>query len=322
MHEPTVQVLGVDAKPPDVKIEGTDFVQADVRNPALVDLMRQEKVDAVCHLAFNEHRQKREADFDLNVMGAMKVFGAAAEARVRKIVFKSSTKVYGAASQNPAFLPESWPLRGRSNYGYIRYRVEIESFASGFARQFPDMCVTSLRIANAVGPTHNGPFCRLLRGRIVPRLFGFNPMMQMIHEDDVVEAMAHALLHDRPGAYNIGAADVMPLSKILRRADCIDMPILHPLAYLGMGVLNGTPLKTARYFPIDVDYLRYRWVGDLTKMNESFGWAPEYSAAEALAAFVNNNKGRNTPQQEALAQQEAFLQEALERRRANAEETN
>lgn len=320
VKEPDFRVIGIDARPPKVKVEGMDFVQADVRNPALVDLLRLEKVDAVCHLAFSEHRQRSEADFDLNVMGAMKVFGACAEARVKKIVFKSSTKVYGAQANNPAFLPESWPLRGKSKYGYIRYRVEIESFASGFAKQFPDITVTSLRVANVVGPTHNGPFCRLLRSRVVPRLMGFNPIMQMIHEDDVVEAMAHALMHDRPGAYNIGAADLMPLVKILRLAHCVDVPVLHPFAYWSMGILNGTPLKTAQYFPLDVDYLRYRWVGDLTKMNQSFGWVPQHSAAEALAEFVKN-KRRSIRKHEELALDEQFLTEAIrQRRQAQAEE--
>lgn len=314
VKEPGFRVIGLDARPPKVKVEGLDFVQSDVRNPALVDLLRLEKVDIVCHLAFNEHRQKSEADFDLNVMGAMKVFGACAEAQVRKIVFKSSTKVYGAQADNPAFLPESWPLRGRSNYGYIRYRVEIESFASGFAKQFPEIMVTSLRVANVLGPTHNGPFCRLLRGRVVPRLLGFNPVMQMIHEDDVVEALTHAISHDRPGAFNIAAADLMPLVKALRLANCVDVPVVHPLAYWSMGILNGTPLKTAQYFPLDVDYLRYRWVGDLRKMQEQFGWLPRHTAAETLAEFAAN-KGRTVEDHEELAQSELFLLEALQQRR-------
>lgn len=290
---PGLRVLGLDSNMPRHKVEGMDFIQTDIRNPLLVDLLKVEQVDTICHLTFNERRRKSEADFDLNVMGTMKVFGAAREAGVRKIVLKSSTDVYGASPSNPAFLPESWPLQGNKQYGYTSYRIEIEAFAQGFSKQFADeMLVTTLRFANIVGPTAVTPMTKLLSQTITPTLLGFNPLLQIIHEDDVVEALAHAVLEDVPGVFNIGTAEPQPLLRMLRLVHNIDVPILHPLAYWSVRLLRGTPLKPVAYFPLGLDYLRYRWVGDVQKMEQSFGFEPTHTAVDTITEFATHKQGQ------------------------------
>jgi UDP-glucose 4-epimerase len=75
-------VIGLDAEPPPEDIQGLDFIQADIRNPLLVDLFKSESVQTVCHLAFVESARLSETAFDLNVMGTLKVMGACVEAGV------------------------------------------------------------------------------------------------------------------------------------------------------------------------------------------------------------------------------------------------
>lgn len=312
-QEPHLHVVGVDTQMPPYKIEGLDFIQTDIRNPLFVELLREEKVQTVCHLAFRESRRKSEADFDLNVMGTMKVFGAAAEAGVQKIIQMSSTAIYGAAPHNPAFLPESWPLNGSKEYGYIRYRIEIEEFSEGFAQQFPHMTLTTLRFANILGPTVKTPLSALLSMDVVPTLLGFTPMMQLIHEDDVVEALAHAIAQDVPGTFNVAALDPVPLEKMLRLMGNWELPLLHPLAYVGVNLLAGTPLKPLRYFPLDLDYLRYRWVADVQKMQEKMGFMPQKSAVETIQQFAQLKRG--TKQEPADALDPEQLRHILEQRK-------
>lgn len=292
-QDTSLRVLGIDSKTPRHKVEGMDFIQTDIRNPLLVDLLKVEEVDTVCHLTFHERRRKSESDFDLNVMGTMKVFGACREAGVRKIVLKSGLDVYGAHADNPAFLPESWPLRGNKQYGYTRYRIEIEEFAQGFSKQFADeVTVTILRLANIVGPTAVTPMTKLLRQKITPTLLGFNPLMQILHEDDAVEALVHAVREDVPGVYNIGTSDPLPLLRMLRLMHHVDLPIFHPLAYWSVAMLRGTPFKPAAYLPLGLDSLRYRWVGDTQKMETSFGWMPQHTAVETIEEFAQHHKGQ------------------------------
>ncbi len=315
LAEPAVHVIGVDAKAPQDAPDGLDFVQADIRNPLLADLLRAEQVDAVCHLAFTESRRRNEANFDLNVMGTIQVFGAAAEAGVRKIVHRSSTAVYGATPQNPAFLTEGHPLQGSRQYGYTRYMVEIEEFCDGFRPQQPDMVVTTLRFANIVGPTAVSPLTKLLQGKTAPMLLGFDPMLQIIHEDDVVAALVFAIRHDRPGIFNVAAEGLMPLTRVLALTNTLPLPILHPLAYWGLGNLRGR-FSPARLIPLELDYLRYRWVADTRKMRQEFSFTPQYTMEEALQEFAGLKRaGHDRPREDALAFDEDRLRHTLERRK-------
>ncbi len=291
LAESSVHVIGVDVVMPENMPDGLDFVQADIRNPLLVDLLQGEKVDTVCHLAFAESRRRNEANFDLNVMGTIKVFGAAAEAGVRKMVHRSSTAVYGATPQNPAFLTESHPLQGSRQYGYTRYMVEIEEFCHGFRQQNPDMTVTTLRFANIVGQTAVSPFVNLLKGKSAPMLLGFDPMLQIIHEDDVVEALVYAVLHDVPGVFNVAASGLMPLTRIFALTSTVPVPILHPLAYWGLRNVRGR-FSPARLVPLELDYLRYRWVADIRKMQAEMGFTPQYTMEEALKEFAGFKRTR------------------------------
>ena len=283
-----VHVIGLDAEPPEEAIKELDFIQADIRNPLLVDLFREEQVDTLCHLAFEESARSSETAFDLNVMGTMKVFGAAAEANVRKIIYMSSTLVYGAEPGNSAFLREEHALNGARarSYGYVRDRVETEGFINGFRAQVPDMILTVLRFAHIVGPKCDTPLTRFLREETAPLLMGFDPMMQVIHEDDVVSAIIHAIDNDVSGTFNVAADSPLPLMKVVGLSGKVPLPVLHPLAYLGVQMI-GPSLA-----PIDLNYLRYPCVGDLQRMREELAFTPQYAADEALREFAAQQRLR------------------------------
>jgi UDP-glucose 4-epimerase len=313
---PQMHIIGLDAEPPSSEIKGLDFVQADIRNPLLVDLLLSEEVDTVCHLAFIETIRPGEASFDYNVMGAMKLMGACSEADVRKIVLKSSMMVYGAQPQNPAFITEESPVQGSREYGYTRDMVEIEAFCDGFRRQVPDIVLTILRFSSIVGPNAETPMANFLKEPMAPILLGFDPQMQVIHEVDVVEALAHAVANDVPGIFNVAAEPILPLSKVIALASKIPVPVFHPFAYLGVGLKNALGLRRGRYAPIELDYIRYPWVGDLKNMHEGLGFEPRYTAEEALREFAGEQRLRRyMPESAAMSYDEERLRDTIERRR-------
>ncbi|NIV40333.1 MAG: epimerase, partial [Anaerolineae bacterium] len=65
--------------------------------------------------------------------------------------------------------------------------------------------LTILRFPSIVGPTVNTRMTRFLAEPWAPSLLGFDPMMQIIHEEDVVSALVHAVRHGLSGAYNVAA---------------------------------------------------------------------------------------------------------------------
>lgn len=314
LDNPEYHVIGLDPTPPKDEIKGLDFIQSDIRNPLLVELLRSEAVDTVCHLAFLKSLKPTEASFDLNVIGTMKLFGACAEAGVRKVVFKSSTMVYGALPTNSAYLMEEQSLKGSRSYGYTRDLVEIEAFCNGFFRQVPEMTLTILRFANIIGPNAETPLTHFLQQPLSPVLLGFDPMMQLIHEDDVVDAVVHAVVNDIPGVFNVAAEGIMPLSKLMALAGKPAIPIFHLFLYWGNDLIGGAHLS--HLLPFELDYLRYPWVGDLERMRLEFGFAPHYTPEEALREFAGKQRlQRYQPESKALAYDEERLRDTIERRR-------
>lgn len=313
---PGVHVMGIDTAPPKETLEALDFIQADVRNPLLTDLLSEERVDTIVHLAFLETDHPSEAAFDINVMGTMKVFGAAAAAGVKKIVVKSSTMVYGAKPDNSAFLPEERGLAAGSDLGSLRDLIEIEAFCNGFRAQNPGISLTVLRFPGIVGPTADTMMTRFLGSPLAPVLMGFDPMMQVIHEEDVVEALVCAVVQDAPGVFNVAAEGVLPFSKLRRLAGKHAPPVFHLAAYWGNPILAAFKFPVNRVWPVHLDYLRYPWVGDLTKMRYVLGFAPRYTAAEALREFAGRKRLQQFgPESPGLAYDAERLRDTLERRR-------
>jgi UDP-glucose 4-epimerase len=315
-QEGNSRIIGLDVEPPTREIEGLDFIAADVRNPLVIELLRAEKVSTVCHLAFVHSTRRSEAAFDANVMGTSKLLGACAAAGVQKVVLKSSMMVYGAHPTNSAFLTEEQPLRGSRRYGFIRDIREVEEFCNGFRRREPEMVLTVLRFSSILGPSADTPMARFLRSSWAPGLMGFDPMMQIIHEDDVVAALVQVIRDDVPGVFNVAAEEPLPLSRIRGLVGKLPLSIFHPFASWGVGLLGSAGHMIDRYLPMEPDYLRYPWVGDLTRMHEVLGFEPRHSTGEILREFAAQARlGRYRTGAESVARDDQQLRDIIEQRR-------
>ena len=126
-------------------------------------------------------------------------------------------------------------------------------------------------------------------------------MMQLVHEDDVVNSVVHAVRNDYSGDVNIAAQGLMPLSKIVGLAGRMRLPVFHLFAYWGSSLIGSSGLRLSRHTPIELDYIRYRWVADLEKMREIFQFEPSISAEDAISDFSEQCCGKNTYQKRSLA---------------------
>ncbi len=294
--QPELHVIALDQELPKVELNAAQLIQADLRSRKLADLLKAESVDAVCHLAFEETFPPLENADDFNLTGAIRVVEACAQAEVHQVVLMSSTAVYGARPGNPAFLREDRPLLGSHMSGWVRDLVEIESFCSGFRRQSPKLSQCILRFAHIVGPTADTPMNHFLARSWSPHLLGFDPMMQIIHEDDVVNALVHAVQTQASGLYNVAAEDSLPLKKLIALSGRRTAPVFHRFAYWSARHRQAWAARGEHFLPLEPDYLRYPCVGDLTKMREEFKFSPHYRADETLRQFAG---ARETHQEQA-----------------------
>jgi hypothetical protein len=126
----------------------------------------------------------------------------------------------------------------------------------------------------------------------------------------VINAIIHSIDNDVPGTFNVAAEGPLPLMKLVGLSGKVPLPVLHPLAYLGVQMI-GPQLA-----PIDLNYLRYPCVGDLRRMREELEFTPQYTADEALREFAAQQRLRQyLPEESALAFDEQRLRDTIERRK-------
>jgi UDP-glucose 4-epimerase len=320
LHDTTNRVIGVDQDLPERPLhERLDFVQADVRNRLLADLLALEQVDTVYHL-------DRSSGSGRLTLELAPLLAACAQAGVRHLIWVSSTAVYGSLPTNPAFISEHQPPYSCEQEGPVYELVAAETLCYEQASQYPDLRLTILRPANIIGPQAPSPLNRYLAGPVAPMLLGFDPLLQFIYEEDLLLALVHAFeAPPLPAAgerippnlhhYNIAAEGLLPLTRLLSLTHTWPLPLAHPLAYWGSSLLRATPWSAEQIIPYGWDYLRYRWVG-ATERQAEWGFVPRQSGVEAVMALAQQKQqGGPPPRPSDLALDELRLQQILAQRR-------
>jgi UDP-glucose 4-epimerase len=221
---------------------------------------------------------------ELNVIGTMQLLAACQKAPgLRHLVVKSTSTVYGASSRDPAMFTEDLEPRHAARSGYAKDVAEIEGYVRGFARRRPDVLVTTLRLANVLGPHVTSPMTSYFRLPVVPTVLGFDPRLQFLHETDLLRVLAHAVHAEVPGTYNVAGDGVMLLSQAVRRLRKPTVALPRP-AVGGLASL----LKSARmadFSPEQLGFLTFGRGIDTTRMRTELGFEPERTTAEAFADF-------------------------------------
>ena len=281
-------ILVLDVTRPRSARKKTRFARLDLTNPSADEqaskLLRSDGIDTLCHLALLwTPSHNRSWAHELEAIGTWYLMNAAAESGVTKVLLSSTTMVYGAHANNPAFLTESHPLRGHTAGRWVKDKISAERELTRLAKERPKLVTTSLRFGIMLGPTVWGYFSRFLSRAAAPRLMGYDPLMQFVHEDDAVSALVKAVRDDHPGAYNIVGDGLLYYSDVIKRGGHLSLSCPHKLAYpLSTVLWNLQLVDTPGEF---LNFFRFPWVADGRKMREEMGFQPHYSGYEALQAF-------------------------------------
>ena len=308
---PTVRVLGIDRCPPDRPLAQVDFIKADIRNPLLAELFAAEQVDTLVHLAWSEPLDPGEADFESNVLGSMHLLGMAVDGGVRRVLWRSSTAVYGAAPQNPLYLPEDTPLASQSASPALQQMLEVERFIASLASDYPATAFAVLRLAHVIDADLDSPLTRLLRLPVWPDLLGFDPLLQLVDGEDAVAALVQAALGDWQGAVNVAADGVVTLNQLAGKLGRPTLPLLHLLVTHLWPLAQTMPQSqhVRRWFPLEPDQLRYACIAECQRMRSVLGEMPQHSASQAVERYVQQMRIRRyQPVADAAADDELLMQ--------------
>jgi UDP-glucose 4-epimerase len=287
--DPDVEYLvGVDLDEPQVDLDRTEFVRADIRNPLTVKVLQTTEVDTIVHLNVVTTPTRvggRTAMKEMNVIGTMQLLAACQKAEaVRSFVMKSTTAVYGADPRDPAVFTEAMSSPSVPRHGYAKDSIEIERYARDFGRRRSDVDVTLLRFANYIGPDIETTLTRYFSLPVIPTALGYDPRLQLIHEDDALEVLYRSVRERHPGIFNVAADGVVYLSQAVRLVGRPWVPVLFQLAEPLANLLR----RTGRVdFPTDqLPFLVYGRVVDTRRMKKDFGFTPTYTTRQALEDFV------------------------------------
>ncbi|HEY3019064.1 MAG TPA: NAD-dependent epimerase/dehydratase family protein, partial [Solirubrobacteraceae bacterium] len=237
-QDPEVEALiGIDRTPPKVELERTEFVQVADAHSLIRRIVDAAEIDTLVdtRLVVDSIVTSPRRAHENNVIGTMNILAACtgSDSPVRKIVVKSSAHYYGIEQDDPAFFTEDYRRRRPPRTPIERDIVEAEELVRDFALHHRDRTVTVLRFVNGLGPGLRTSHSRLLSLPVVPGILGFDPRYQFIHEHDIVGALAHAVRHDLPGAYNAAGDGVLALSEV---ADLLGKPFAPLLPPWGTGL--------------------------------------------------------------------------------------
>jgi UDP-glucuronate 4-epimerase len=258
----------------------TDYYDPELKreNARLLDVQRLDLAedeldfagfDGVFHLAGQPGVRSFGDVFALylrrNLLATQRVFEAAARDGV-KVVFASSSSIYGAAERYPT--PEDTPPHPRSPYGITK--LACEHLAAAYEREFGLDCVV-LRYFNAFGPRQRPDmaFTRIvfaLADGTRFDLFGDGEQSRgWTYVADVVDGTIRAM-RDGQGTYNVGGA--------------LEASMNETIALLEE--ISGRTLDVSRGPAVPGDQRRTN--ADTTRIRTELGWEPRVSLEDGLRA--------------------------------------
>jgi UDP-glucose 4-epimerase len=281
-------VIGLDTRKPRFPLVRTELIHADIRDPSIAPLIARTEADTVVHNSIVRQPgpgMSSRAMHDINVIGSLQLLSACGQApTIRAIVIRGSAGIYGAEPHAPQFFGEEmtrlFPMRTR----FQRDVAEIENYFETHSRRYPDVTCTMLRYQPAIGPKLATQISRYLSQPVCPTYLGFDPRIQLVHEEDALDALVAAIRRPVRGAVNVAARGTIGLARMIRAAHRHRLPVAGPL----FGPLTGAGRRVGldAYSDDFRRLLRYGRGVDIGRLESELGHRPRYTTAEAVESWV------------------------------------
>src|ERR671934_943654 len=289
----TLDVVPLD----DAELErAVDERRADVRDLGAVRELVS-GADVVVHAAAALPIQaSRDAIRSVNVDGTQNVLSAARDAGVRRVIFISSTAVYGVPEKHP--IEEEDPLVGVGWYG--ESKIEAEALCNA-----AEVETTIIRPKTFIGPERLGVFEILFdwirEGRRIYILGQGHNRYQLLGVEDLVDAIVRAATVPEAAGetFNVGATEFDTVRSDLQalidhagsQSRLQPVPVKPAeLALRGLELLKLSPLAEWHYKTAHRDSFV-----DVSRAQRVLGWQPRLSNRAALIETYDwylANRGR------------------------------
>lgn len=279
------QVVAVDRRAIRGLPKDVTHLRTDLRWRAIEDVFRTKRVIGVVHLGLMHNPRGEEDHYRFNVVGTQRLLDLIAKYGVQHFVMLSSANIYGPDPENSYFLTEDAPLLGAEHHSEIRDLVAVDRIVQNFFYRHPEVETTMLRPVHIVGPrVRNAPsnYLRLERPWVIT---GFDPIIQLIHEEDVVHAIQLAFRAGVKGVFNIVGPGEAPLSRILavlgRRTRSIPSFAARRL------LRRAWDLRMTTFPMPELRHVQYNCVVDGSLAKKELNFVPRHSLIETIQSVVS-----------------------------------
>lgn len=289
-------VVAIDYKRPNITLKKTKFIKLDLTealaDATLAEILKRENCDTLIHTAFPITPPRSESDaHEVVAIGSYYIFNACSAANVRKVVMATTTDVYGAFPTNPNYLTEDMPPRGNLQSRFLGDKIDAEKQAHKFQRKHPNSIVSILRPCTILGPTLKSYKTNFLSRPIITTMLGFDPLLQFVHEDDVIDALHLLVDEDHRGTFNLAGDGVLPLSRVIEICGKCNLKLTQigfKTMVQALWLMDLAPAPASH-----VDFLRYLCIVDNAKIKNELGFYPKHTTKETLLSFVGADRLRN-----------------------------
>jgi UDP-glucose 4-epimerase len=257
------------------------LINGDVRDFDLLEKIVSADVDTVIHLAAQIHVDRsiiepRET-YEANVLGTLNVLELSRRYDVEKIVYASSSEVYGSSQYVP--MDEKHPLDPPHPYGASK--LAADRMCHAYIQTYgANICI--VRLFNTFGPrqkdTGYGGAISVFAKRVLsdrpPIIYGDGKQSRdYLYVEDAISAYERILEFGKPlkGPINFGTGKDVTIISIANKI--IDL----------FG--KKKKLKPVHVAPRPGEVERL--VADNRKARQLLGWTPKYSFDEGLKKFVD-----------------------------------
>lgn len=257
---------------------GFEFIEGSVCDIALVDKVVPEHA-VIFHMAARNiivsTKNPRE-DFESNIGGTLNVLMAARNSKVERILYTSSTSVYG----NPRYLPINEDDHLSLLTPYAVSKLGGENYCMAFYESY-GLPTTAVRYSNVFGPGQHpsNPYCGVVAKFIEALFEGRSPVIHgdgnqtrdFTYVDDAVEATLAAAKSDRAlgEVFNVGTGVETRVNELVA-------------TLIKVTGANVEPTHSDRR---DIDNIRRRVV-NIEKTRRALRWVPEVTLEKGLRRTV------------------------------------
>ncbi|NIH78862.1 NAD-dependent epimerase/dehydratase family protein [Amycolatopsis viridis] len=291
------QIVGLARRVPDgPPYDTAGWVACDLDSDDAPDVLPKvfAGADAVVHLAWAIHPGSDEPPrHRTNIDGSQEVLAAVAAAGVPHLVCASSVAAYTPAPRWTR-IDEDWPRTGVPGSAYSRDKARLERLVEVFARQRPDTRVAVFRPCAVAQYDAGSQLTRwtlspllpagLIGNRWLPVPLWNGLRAQVVHSDDVAEAICLMLERRAEGAFNLASEPVLGVHDLAELFGGFRVPVPRRL-------VTGAALPTWR---LGLQPMHPGWLAladqaplmDTTRAHAHLDWQPRYDSQEAMAELV------------------------------------